>query len=160
MRSVAGSERGATLVESAIVLALFIFIVMGIIDFSRVVASNSALNTASREASRYGASTGNSINSIPRYTDCDEIRAAATSFDLVVEIEPADITVSYDHGPGSAVFATCPVGGPNPSAASITNGDRIIVQIDKSFGFVSPAVGQFFAPYSLQAIDRRTIAVP
>ena len=160
MRARLQGESGATLVESAIVLGLFIIVMMGVVDFGRVVSSNSALNTASREAARYGSSSGNSINGVPRYVDCDEIRAAATDFDLVVDIEAADITVSYDHGPGSAIFQTCPVGGPNPPAGSISNGDRIIVQINKPFGFVSPAIRAFFDPYSLESVDRRTIAKP
>lgn len=160
MRARLRGERGATLVESAIVIGLFIIVMMAVVDFSRVVSANSAVNTASREAARYGSSSGNSINGIPRYVDCDEIRAAATNFDLVVDIQPADIAVSYDHGPGTAVFDTCPVGGPGPAAGSISNGDRIIVEIDKAFGFVSPSIEVFFAPYSLEAVDRRTIAKP
>ncbi len=153
-------EAGVSMVEAAIVFGLALILVMGVIDFARVAAANSAVNSASREAARYGSATGLSGGGIPRYTDCAEIRATAARLDLVIEIDPADIAVSYDHGPGTAVFLTCPVGGPNPAPAAIASGDRIIVEVTIPFNFVSPEISVMLGPYVVESIDRRTIAKP
>lgn len=49
----AGSRRGQTLVEFALILPVFIMLVVGILDFGRAVWATSALASAAREATRY-----------------------------------------------------------------------------------------------------------
>ena len=151
-------EEGATLVEAAAVFSLLILLVMGIVDFGRFVAASSAVNTASRESARYGSAVGLSPNSIPRFTDCAEIRAAGEAFDVGVTISPADIVVEYDSGPGTGVFETCPIAGPAP--VGIADGDRIVVTVTRPFTFVSPLIDRFFGPVTVTSVDRRTIQSP
>ncbi|NLG50922.1 MAG: pilus assembly protein [Chloroflexi bacterium] len=47
-------ERGATLVEYALVLLVFLTLVFGIMEFGRVIFLYSALTNAAREGARYG----------------------------------------------------------------------------------------------------------
>lgn len=53
-------ERGQSLVEFAIVLPLFMFMLIGIFDFGRVVWSTNTLQAAAREAARFAIVHGGS----------------------------------------------------------------------------------------------------
>ena len=124
------------------------------------MAATNALNSATREAARYGSSVGDSVNLVPRFTDCDEIRAAAVRFDG--SLTPADITVTFDSGPGTPQKAVCPVGGPSLNPALIDAGDRIGVTAQRSFQFTVPLIGGLIeagagGPITIQSTDRRTI---
>ena len=153
-------QRGATMVETTIVLGIALLLLMAVIDFGRYVAVNSAIKTSAREATRYGSSVGMSINSVPRFTDCDEIAASGSGIDLATDVIPLDFTIGYDHGPTTATFLTCPVGGAYPDPVLIADGDRIQVTVAKTFTFISPLIDQFFGPTTLISVDRRTIQQP
>ncbi len=153
-------DQGATLVEFAAVVGLLALLVFGIADMSRLVAANSAVATASRESARYGSSVGLSDDGVSRFVDCSEIRAAGTGFDLAVDLEVTHFTIEYDHGPGTGVFLTCPVGGPDPDPGLISDGDRVVVTVTREFEFVTPLIGRFFGAETVSSVDRRTIQSP
>ena len=153
-------DRGATAVELAMALPIFLVLVLGIVELARFVAATNALNAATREAARYGSSVGDSVNLVPRFTDCDEIRAAAIRFDG--SLTPADISVAFDSGPGTAQKAACPAGGPSLNPALIDAGDRIEIVAQRSFTFTVPLIGNLIeagagGPITIQSTDRRTI---
>lgn len=54
-RSFVREQRGAVLVEFALVLVLLLVLVFGIIDFGRALYTANSLNTAAREGARYAA---------------------------------------------------------------------------------------------------------
>jgi len=54
-RNSAESENGATMVECAIVLPLFLLLVFGILEFSRYTATRSLIEAAEQQAGEYGA---------------------------------------------------------------------------------------------------------
>ncbi|MFQ5967043.1 MAG: hypothetical protein ACE5MI_05465 [Acidimicrobiia bacterium] len=100
------------------------------------------------------------MNLVPRFTDCDQIRAAALRFDA--SLTPGDITVTFDAGPGTAQKATCPVGGPSLDPTLIEAGDRIEVSAQRTFSVTVPIVGNLIqagvgGPITIQSTDRRTI---
>ena len=160
MKRLRTDDTGATLVETTIVLTLLFILLMGVIDFGRYAGARSAVNTASREAARYGSSVGTSVNGVPRYTDCAEIRNAGVGLDLAVELDPVHFTVEYDNGPSTGVFQTCPDGGPNPNPATITDGDRIVVTVARDFDMVTPFIDDFFGAITITSVDRRSIQNP
>ena len=149
-------SRGATVVEFAIVVPLLLVLVFGIIDFARYFSVASSVNTASRESARYGSSVGDSPNAVPRFTDCDEIIAAGVGFGVVTDITAANYSITYDRGPATAVFQTCPAGGPNPDAAAFLPSDRIIVTVSREFQFITPFLGSVFGPVTVTSTDRRS----
>ena len=53
-RPPAGSSRGQTMVEAAIVLPMFVLLMLGLFDLGRVVYAQHTLNQAAREAARKG----------------------------------------------------------------------------------------------------------
>lgn len=156
----ASADTGATAVELAVALPLLLVLLFGIAELGRFVVASNALNTATREAARYGSSVGDSVNSVPRYTDCDEIRAVASRFDS--SISPADVTIIFDSGPGTVQTAVCPVGGPSIDPNLIQAGDRIEVYAQKNFSFVVPIVGDLIeagagGPIAIRSTGIRSI---
>ena len=153
-------SRGAALLEMALVLPLFVVLLFGIVDFGRYFAAASSVNTASRESARYGSSVGDSINGIPRFTDCDEIIAAGTSYGVAHNIESGNYTISYDHGPETAEFATCPFGGPSPDPSAFTDSDRVVVHVSTTFEFITPLLGDLIGSVTLDSVDKRSLLSP
>ncbi len=112
---------GQALVEFALVVALFMFLLVAVFEFGYLALAYTLVAAGVREAGRYGAASGLSENGVPRYADCEGIRAAALRLGALGGMTADDVTIEYDHGPGTAVFATCP-----PPA--LTLGDRIRVR--------------------------------
>jgi hypothetical protein len=91
-----GTQRGQTLVETALVLPIVLFLVLGVFELGRIVFIFSAVNNASREAARYGASTGGTTGGVPRYLNCDDVRQAARDTAFLSGLVDADIEIAYD----------------------------------------------------------------
>ena len=113
--------RGQALVEFALVMTLFMFLLVAVFEFGHLALAYTLVAAGVREAGRYGAASGLSENGVPRYADCEGIRAAALRLGALGGMTADDVSIEYDHGPGTAVFATCP-----PPA--LTLGDRIRVR--------------------------------
>ncbi|MBN2048297.1 MAG: thrombospondin type 3 repeat-containing protein, partial [Anaerolineaceae bacterium] len=119
--------RGQALLEFALVLPLFLLLLYGIVEFGRLLTAVITINTASREAVRYGSAMGQSGAGVPYYQDCTGIQNAAHRQGLFASINT--ITIEYDEGPDDAdVPLTCP---PNPS--DVHSGDRITVTVDGGY---------------------------
>lgn len=77
----AGAERGATLVEAAIVVPLFFLFVFGIVEFGLGFKDWLGLNNATGEATRVAAAAANDI-------DADKLALAALTDGLVGNMLP------------------------------------------------------------------------
>ena len=71
------NRKGQGLVEFAVVMPMILTLIMGIVEFGRLMIIYTGAATASREAARYGASVGFNPSGIEHYRDCDGIRATA-----------------------------------------------------------------------------------
>ena len=80
-------RKGQGLVEFALVMPIFLTLLMGIVEFGRLMIIYSGAATASREAARYGASVGTSPSGIEHFRDCDGIRATAKNIAGLTPIE-------------------------------------------------------------------------
>ena len=61
------------LVEFALVLPLLLLIILGIMEFGRLLFSYAIVTTASREGARYGSAVGRVSGTTRRYEDCPGI---------------------------------------------------------------------------------------
>lgn len=115
---------GQALVEFALVFLLLFAVIVGAIEFGHLITVYAATITASKEAARYGDAVGPGVNDtdVPRYQDCEGIVDAALRIGRLANMTAEDVSITYDHGPGTSVFATCP-------ASSVALGDRIIVSV-------------------------------
>lgn len=142
-------ERAQNILEFAIAAPVFLSMVIGIFEFSRMVFVLASVYTAAREATRYALpiTTGT-----PPYLDCAGIRQEAKNHGWPGAVVDADVLITYDSGPETATIGSCPV-----SAGSIHTGDRIIVQVTGHFtpaGFV-PLFE--FPTFNIVATNRRTL---
>src|SRR5512147_115479 len=92
------------IVEFAIVLPILLLLLYGLLEAGRLLFIYSNVVTASRQAARYGASTGGTV---PRYQDCAGIRAAAQKVDYLNAFDDGDIKIYHDTGPGSSPTLYC-----------------------------------------------------
>jgi Flp pilus assembly protein TadG len=79
------SERGATLVEMAIILPLLLMLVFGIIELGMAFRTYLSVNNATRDASRVAALAGNDPDA-----DCNTIVEAAKSLQISGELGNLD----------------------------------------------------------------------
>jgi Flp pilus assembly protein TadG len=118
-------EGAQGMVEFALVLPILLLVVLGIIEFGRLLFIYSSVTSASREAARYGAAAGQ-VGSGYRFDDCDGIRAAAKRIGSFAGVTDANIQIHYDDG--TTVYSTnCP-----PSVA-VSRADRILVTVSATF---------------------------
>ena len=114
-------HKGQTLVEFALILPIFLFLLVVIFDFGRAVYYYNAIHNAAREGARYGV-----IH--PSSTDYPNIVARAKEYAIGMGV--SDITVWV--GPG--VYEN--VGN--------INNPTIMVTVSYSFTPVTPFVAQLF----------------
>ena len=152
-------EKGASLVEAAIALPVVLVMMFGVIDGARYIADTNAVTSASHEGARYGSSVGLGPSGNYRFVECDAIRDAALAVTASSSIDASDITVEYDRGPETAVFAICPIGA-SPDAKIVREGDRVIVTVTKSFTPISPLVGDIFGPLTIASTSHRSVLSP
>ncbi|MGH2625043.1 MAG: TadE family protein, partial [Anaerolineales bacterium] len=96
------------MVEFLLVLPALTVLIMGTVEFARLLAVYTVVNASSREAARYGAGLGDTgVGTKNRYQDCSGIIAAANRVARSF-ISLDSIVISYDQGPGSALIT--PVG--------------------------------------------------
>ena len=141
-------RKGQGLVEFALVMPIFLTLIMGIVEFSRLMIIYTGAATASREAARYGASVGLSPSGIEHYRDCTGIRDTAKRISGLAPIQDSDITIQYDN-PSTGFFeASCP-----PSKFEL--GDRIVVQVNLTFDPIVPLIN--VPPIPISSETKRTV---
>lgn len=128
-------RKGQALVEFMLVLPILLLITMGIVEFGRLFAIYSMISSASREATRYGASVGDNGSGTPRYLDCAGMREAARGVAVLSELEDSDITITYDEGSTSQPVGNC---DSNPDPGDIDLGDRVVVTVVEQYEPIVP----------------------
>lgn len=120
------------LVETALVLPLFLFLMLGILDISRLFFTEITLQRAIREAGRFGvtgqqmqdpASPGSTLSRLA------SIKQIVVDSAIGVNVNPSTISVSSVSGGVDSA------GGP---------GDTFTITLNYEFLFATPLVGRYF----------------
>jgi Flp pilus assembly protein TadG len=130
--------RAQATVEFSLVLPVLLLLLIGIIEASRAVFIYSSIYTASREGMRYGSASGMNAAGVPLYQDCRGIKDSAKKSGQFFNLQDSQITIQYDHGPGSAVFATCSAADGVDEGIKIASGDRILVTVTAPYAPIIP----------------------
>jgi hypothetical protein len=155
LRKVRGRRRGQGMVEFALAIPFILMLFGGLIEFGFFFFVYSSVNTASREAARYGAAAGNSEYGIQYFRDCRGIREAARRIGEYSGLQDSEIDIGMDHGPGTSVDWThCPV-GQNVAANEIPLGDRLVVYIHVTYQPIASFLG--IPPIEIRSRSARTI---
>ena len=149
------ADRGASLVETAVAIPLVLLLIFGMFELGRFVTITSTVTNASREAARYGTTTGPGTGLGPRYADCDGMRDAAQEFGVLGAPTDGQITLAYDEGPGTSIFLNCADSSVDPSL--IDSGDRIISTVAIPFQTNVPLIRDFLGPTTISVQTIRTV---
>lgn len=127
--------RAQAMVEFAIAMPVLFLLLFGIIEIGRVLFIYTAMTNASRESSRFASAIGINDNTYyKKYQYCSAIRAAAKNSAFLMNLQDSNIVIEYDHGPGTAVFDTCPSGVANdPTIVVKTGTDRVKVTVSADY---------------------------
>jgi Flp pilus assembly protein TadG len=154
-RRVKGRSRGQGMVEFALAIPFILMLFGGLIEFGFFFFVYSSVNTASREAARYGAAAGDSEYGVPYFRDCRGIRDAARRIGGYAGLTDSQIDVGMDKGPGTSVDWThCPA-GQNAAINEIPLGDRLVVNIHVTYHPVASFLG--IPPIQIRSLSARTI---
>src|SRR6185503_17798525 len=101
-------QAGQGMVEFALILPLLLGLMLGAIEFGRLLTIYNGVSNASREAARYGAVSGDS-NAIQagtqyHYLDCAGMRAAARRTAILTTLSDSDIVIAYEKSNASGGF--------------------------------------------------------
>ncbi len=85
---------GQSIVEFALALPVILLILIGIMEFGRLLLFYSSVTSSSREGARYGSAAGDVGGFTPHYKDCAGIRAAAKKAAILVnpDFEQVELT--------------------------------------------------------------------
>jgi Flp pilus assembly protein TadG len=128
-------DRGATVVEFALLAPLFIMLVFGVISFGLVFAQQLGLSNGARQAARAGIVKG---------ATCAQIYAQARDASGTVGMSSGSVAVSITRGATSAT-ATNPCGATPASStaqpcAGSTAGDSVFVTTSYTSQLIIPPV--------------------
>lgn len=147
------NERGATLVEFAIVVPLLFLLLFGIVESARMVTEFTTLRTAAREGARF-ATTVDDSDGVPNYADCAGIIAATQAKAVVGELSA--IQVTWDP-PSGGPFTCSNDSKSNPDPEDIVAGTFITVKVEGEFNSVIPLIGAFFDNMELDSEQTRQV---
>jgi hypothetical protein len=154
-RRASRSLAGQGIVEFALVFPILLLLILGIIALGHLFFAYILTISASREAVRYAAVAGmNGSGTLMRYRDCTGIRDNALRIGAFAGIAAEDVNIAYDNGPGSSVFATCPLDGVGPA---LTSGTRVLVSIDHQYTPLVPLIQ--LQPFNMHSEAVRTVIV-
>jgi len=155
-------DRGASLVEFALVAPLLFLLLFGVIEFARVAHGFTTVWTAAREGARYATTVGDSdgING-PNYLDCDSIVEAALDKVVGMSLGASDVHITYSDLAGIPVAdcdpdATLPFPAPE-GTVDIDNGFSISVEVTGTFDAIVPITSAFLDGIVLDSTQTRSI---
>jgi len=125
-------DQAQAIVEFAIALPILLAVVIGIFEVGRMMFIYSAVTNASRNASRYASAVGyEQTGTYLKYIYCDGIKNVAIQSAYLVKLNPSNVTISYDEGPGTASLGNCTFTGGNDAVIKglVESGDRVTVKV-------------------------------
>lgn len=144
IKSIKKKSRAQAMVEFAIALPVLLMLLYGILEVGRYLFIYSSTVNASRQAVRWGSTTGIGTGVLKRYQDCAGIRAAAQKVDFLNAFDDSDIVIKHDDGPGTAEITPYCTGASDTSwTPSTDNKDRLVVEIKADFIPLVPRLVNF-----------------
>ena len=153
-----GHERGASLVEFAIVAPLLFLILFGVIEFARLGHGFTTVWTAAREGARYATTVGdNDINGLPNYLDCASITEAALDKVIGMSLATSDVSITFSDLTGNPVADCDPATPLQSPPTNIDNGFGVQVEVKGVFNAIVPLLSSFLDGIDLTSSQNRSV---
>ena len=155
-------DRGASLVEFALVAPLLFLLLFGVIEFARLGHGFTTVWTAAREGARYATTVGdNDSDGLPNYLDCASITEAALGKVVGMSLATNDVNITFSDLTGVPV-ADCdpatPLPAPSPTGSTnIDNGFGIQVEVVGTFNAIVPLLSSFLDGIDLTSSQNRSV---
>lgn len=133
-------------------MPMLLLVLFGVLEFGRYVALVHAVETGSRTAARYAATTGGAP---PHYVDCASIRDVVRDT-VLISPPDADIDITYENDLGPLPIG-CQGALTPPTIDAVGPETRVKVTVRYTFRAVTPIVGDFLDNVSIGVSDERTI---
>jgi len=162
--------KAQAMVEFALVLPILLVVVYGLLEAGRLLFIFASVNTASRQAARYGSAIGLVDSGVPHYEDCAGITAAANNVAFIAPFTNVNITydagldgsgntvpITYGGSPGTTIDID-PANGnrcPTVPAGTVGDGDRVSVYVSAQFSPIIPLIP--LGPMTIESTASRTI---
>lgn len=127
LKKMKNRQYGQAMAEFALTLPIFLLLVFGVIELSRFFLVYSSVFTASREATRFGSSVGES--GPPNYMNCEAIRQTAVRMGNFGGVQDDDINIYYEKSATAPSNERVECDGDHVPEL----GDRLIVEIETQF---------------------------
>jgi hypothetical protein len=146
------NTRGQGMTEFALVMPVLLLLVMGIIDFGRVLTSfamtSNALRSALRTAQVIGYADDKTV-----FGNCAALRSILRQTFFTGAL---DVTIEYWHANAVARFDYCNA-NEEKSLSLFTNGDILKINVRTSIGLITPLVSRLFPRLTIDFSGQRTI---
>jgi Flp pilus assembly protein TadG len=157
-----GAERGATLVEFALIASLLFLMLFGVIEFARLAHGFTTVWSAAREGARYATTVGDTdTDGLPNYLDCDQIVETALAKVVGMTLSTGDVDITFSDTAGTAVADCDPASAlpaPSPTGSTdIDNGFTIEVTVNGTFDAIVPVTSAFMDGMDLSSSQTRSI---
>ncbi len=113
------ARRGQAITEFALAFTVFLFVMLGVIEFGRLLISFSSVYAASREAARYAAA-------VETANDCAGIQAAAVRVGALGGVQASQVAIRY---PDDVGCNGCP-------CSTVGLGHRVTITVTTPFQFI------------------------
>jgi Flp pilus assembly protein TadG len=158
-------QRGQTLVEFALVIPVFLVLIFGLIDGSRLVFMNSTLSQAAREGARQASVEASWVGSAEGSCNTTAGPICPATVDVLTTHVVSAVNRMTTLGPVSSsnVYISCdattaPTGTwTGQSCTSRTTGGYVSVRASASFTAITPVIGQILGTISLSGSATMTI---
>ncbi|MGH8914483.1 MAG: TadE family protein [Acidimicrobiia bacterium] len=155
-------DRGATLIEFAVVAPLLFLLLFGVVEFARVAHGFTTVWTAAREGARYATTIGdNDSDGLPNYLDCASITEAALGKVVGMTLATGDVDIIFSDLTGTPVAdcdAASPLPFPSPTGSTdIDSGFSIEVEVNGTFDAIVPLLSRFLDGIELTSSQTRSI---
>lgn len=140
-----GSRHGQSVVEFALILPVFVFLLLVAIDFGRLFFSYVQVTNAAREGAAFAAASPNdSVGIESRALQEASVQGQAGEHPIVV-------SATCKNQAGSTIACSAAPGGTG-------KGNTVTVRVAEQFGFLTPIIGQFIGS-GFQIASSSTVAV-
>jgi Flp pilus assembly protein TadG len=170
--------KGQALVEFSLILPLLLLILLGIIDYGRILLIYANVSSSIRDAARNAELLGADANGIPTYASCDTIYANALNVLLlpltnnnvhILYYETGDVT---DEAILAAYKIDIEKADTNPELAdfdcdndatvakvsdNLTTGDLMVVTVSAQIDFITPILSNMFPSITINFRAQRSV---